>query len=191
MSVPSSPSSSYVRPSVPSSSVVVRPLSVRFVESRRPRRRPLSVRLFRPVVVVSPLSVLCPFSVRPLSVRPVVRLIITHMTSRTIRRMGNTLSSSFHFSICLIYIVCGNLLGVVLIIPWGDRRRLRQSQQHLCQRRCLRPRWRPPSVAADVRAWAVQQRRCRPYRINMILLTRQRAVTSKLCANGSKQRRCW
>ena len=78
------PSSSSVRPSVPSSSSVlsVRPVVSRRRRRRRPRhlsvrrrRRTLSVRpVVRPVVVV-----------RPLSVRPVVRLNITCKTSRSIR----------------------------------------------------------------------------------------------------------
>ena len=58
-----------------------RPSSVRASTSAR-RRRPSSVRpslclVVRPVVVV-----------RPLSVRPAVRLNITHKTSCNIRRMG-------------------------------------------------------------------------------------------------------
>lgn len=80
-----------------------RPLSVgpsRRPTSRRRGRRPSSIRLsrcvpsspssssVRPSVLSSPLSLSVFCVLRPLSERPVVRLIITYMPSRSIRQVG-------------------------------------------------------------------------------------------------------
>ena len=89
--VPSCPSHRRGRPLSVRTVVVVRPLSVRPVASRRRRRRPLSVRpprypSRRRRASSVPFSVCPVVVVRSLSVRHVVRLIITYITLRSIRR---------------------------------------------------------------------------------------------------------
>ena len=104
----------YIKIGPPSAAVAVvrcsRPSSVRPNVSRQVPSCPvvamntlcLSIRpVVRPIVVVLCPSVHLVVVVRPLSVRPVVHLIITYMTSRSIRRMGTYVSVPTYVPVAL------------------------------------------------------------------------------------------